>query len=341
MHIPDNEGRACDAVVRFLEKRTGETRTDLRHPEKDGIGPPVDLRLKLGTQEYAIEHTRIETFENQIKTGVVFKEINICIKRRLSGVLPRPAYYELHVPTDVRLPEKKQKRNEALSNLVEWIQKNAQSLHERNSERSGPARSPIWSDDCVKGTPRGFNCEIELLRWPEAALIRRRPGDLRMRLIAPDDYELEDLRIERLRRAFSEKCPKLARCKAAEARTVLVLENLDRVTTFDLIGNQLPKLLAEHTNAPDEVFLVATGFDLWWVFPMKRDEDHWPTVGMPQWDQAIYEPDKLPTAGMPKWYRDALGLDKLYTPHPRGWIPATFEKDELNDLAPGRVSKRL
>lgn len=73
---PDNEGKTCDAVARLLEKWTGETRTDIRHPEKDGDGPPVELRLKLGTQEYAIEHTRIEPFENQIRTHVALKKIN-------------------------------------------------------------------------------------------------------------------------------------------------------------------------------------------------------------------------------------------------------------------------
>ena len=61
---------------------------------------------------------------------------------------------------------------------------------------------------------------------------------------------------------------------------------------------------------------------------------------MPQWNQPIYEPDKLPTAGLPKWYRDVLGLDELYTPHPAGSVPATFEKGELNDLTPGRGTKR-
>ena len=44
LFTPNNEGKVCDAVVRFLEMRTGETRTDIRHPENDGVGPPVDLR---------------------------------------------------------------------------------------------------------------------------------------------------------------------------------------------------------------------------------------------------------------------------------------------------------
>ena len=51
MNNPDNEGKVCDAVVRFIEKRTGVIRTQVRLPEMDGVGPPVDLRLKLDAQE--------------------------------------------------------------------------------------------------------------------------------------------------------------------------------------------------------------------------------------------------------------------------------------------------
>lgn len=331
---PNNEGKACDAVVRFLETLIGETRIDIRHPEKDGVGPPVDLRLKLGTQEYAIEHTRIEPFENQIKTGWVFNQINDYIKRNLLGPLLGSAYYELHIPINVHLPERKKKRGQVLNNLVEWIRTNAQCLYERNSGRTRPAHSSIWADDYIKDTPPGFDCDFELLRWPDATLIRRKPGCLVMKFIPPDDNELEDLRIKRLRQAFSKKCPKLKCCKAEGARTVLVLESRDIILTkFDLIGNALPKLLEEYTDAPDEIYLVETAIpNLWCVRPIKRDDDHWPTVGMPRWGQPIYHPDKLPTQGMPKSYRDALGLDKLYTPHPREWVPVTFEEDELNDL---------
>ena len=98
MHIPDNEGKACDAVVRLLEVQTGDARTDIRHPEKDGVGPPVDLRLRLGAQEYAIEHTRIEPFENQIKTGLVFKQINDCIGEKTFGHIARASVLRAACP---------------------------------------------------------------------------------------------------------------------------------------------------------------------------------------------------------------------------------------------------
>ena len=138
-------------------------------------------------------------------------------------------------------------------------------------------RSPYRSVDRIRGTPAHFLCEIELLRWPDATLMRRRPGFLGMKLVCPDG--LEDRRRRRLDRAFSKKCPKLQQCKAEGARTVLVLESDDiALTSFDLIGNQLPAVLAGRRDAPDDIFLVQTDTDPWWVWLMKQDDDHWPAV---------------------------------------------------------------
>ena len=331
MNNPDNEGKVCDAVVRFIEKRTGAMRKQIRHPERDGVGPQVELRLKLDAQEYAIEHTQIESFENQIKTGVIINEILDYFKINLPVPFPSPAYYELQYPIDICFPTGKAKRERALNNLVEWICTNEKVFRERIRSRPMRPHIPWAADKSVCGMPAGFNCEFELLCWLDAARIRRKPGALWMRPIIPED--LKPLRSKRLMRAFSEKCPKLQRCKAEGARTVLVLESNDSALThFEFRDNLLPQLLAKHTNAPDEIFLVATHTEFWWVWPIKFDDGHWPTVGMPELNQPIYEEDKLPTAGMPKRYRDALGLDELYKPHPKGWVPETFEKDKLNNL---------
>ncbi len=48
--MPNNEGKACDAVIRVVEARTGAVRADITHPEDDGIGPPVELRLNMRSQ---------------------------------------------------------------------------------------------------------------------------------------------------------------------------------------------------------------------------------------------------------------------------------------------------
>ena len=87
MAIQNNEGKACDAVVKLLEKRTGKDRSDISHPEKNGIGPPVELRLKLGTQSYAIEHTQIEAFAGQIHTAEEFRRFIAPVTNELSGAM--------------------------------------------------------------------------------------------------------------------------------------------------------------------------------------------------------------------------------------------------------------
>ena len=215
-------------------------------------------------------------------------------------------------------------------------------MDEWDTSQPGPIPITIWGDVCIKGTPLKFGCEIELFRWPKATLIERKPDSIVMRAIPQDIDELEGPRFKRLQRAFNDKCPKLKRCKDGGARTVLILESFDSVYThFDQIGHLLPKLLAERTDAPDEIYLVQIDMSLWWVIPIKRDGENWPNKGMPIRGQPIYEEDKLPTAGMPKWYRDALGLDELYTPHPRGWVPATFNLHELDDLTQDCGSKKL
>lgn len=332
MHMTDNEGKTCDAVVRFLENWTGETRTNIRYPEKDRNGPLVDLRLKLGAQEYAFEHTRIEPFENHINTGVVFNKINDYIKQKLSDKLPKPAYYELRVPVDVCLPEKKSKL--VLNNLIEWIRTNVQCLHDRNSNQFEPSRSRYQYDDCIHGKPIGLNCTVEILRWPDAAFLGEKPGYLGTRLICPD--ALEVLRTERLSRAFIDKCPKLHFCKKEGARTILILENIDiAITSLDLVGAQLPVLLAERSDVPDEIFLVETYRNPWWVWLMKCDDEYWPEVDMPTRNQFFYFQDKLASTGIPKWYRNSLRVNQIYRPNFQGWSPKTFEEDELNDLTIG------
>lgn len=334
MNTPNYERKVCDAVVRVMEKRTGECRSEVRFPEEENPGPQVDLSLTLGTRKFAIEHTRIEPYENQIKISLELNEIRVYMEKNLLESLPKPAYYELQVPIGFCLPEIKKERAQALKNLVDWVRASAKCLYHRNLLRMGRIYRPHWSDDRVKGRPEGFNCEIELLRWTHAVLIRRKPGYLGYRLFCPREYsDLEVRRSDRLMRAFFKKLPKLQECKALGMRTVLVLESRDgALTRFEHIGNLLPGLLAKHPDAPDEIYLVQTDFDLWWVYPIKLGEDHWPTVGMPKRGQPIYEPGTSPISHVPKRIRDALQLDEVFAPYPKEWCPGTFRIDELNDL---------
>ena len=94
------EGKACDAVVRYIEQRTGEARAAIRRPETDWIGPPVDFRLRIGAREYAIEHTQIEAIPGLIRAGERYKQLIGPVIDDISGTLPGPAVYALHFPID-------------------------------------------------------------------------------------------------------------------------------------------------------------------------------------------------------------------------------------------------
>ena len=338
MDIPNNEGMACDAVLKHLEKWTGETHTEIRHPETDGIGPSVELRLQLGNQNYAVEHTRVEAFDNQIKAGISIREIDKYTKEQFTDPLPGPAYYELQVPMDVCLPEKRKDRERALSTLSKWIQESADRMQGRNTDLyTVPIRSEVWHEDCVTGTPLGNSYEINLRRsalWPPAFhTAGREPGTIVLWYNYPDEDERNHRHFKRLQRAFDKKCPKLQRCKVEGAGTVLILEAVDSIHTLtDQVGRHLPALLDGRKDAPDDIYLVKSSDSLWWVYPVKHDGDHWPDAGMPPRGQTIYQEGKLPTAGMPKRDRDALGLDDLYTTMLRKWFPATFNQDELVDM---------
>ena len=346
MNIPNHEGRMCDVVVRHLEKWTGESRSDIRHPETEGVGPPVELRLQLGDQNYAIEHTRIEAFDNQIKAGISIREIDNYIKKWFTEPLPGPAYYELQVPLDVCLPAKRKERERLLSSLGDWIQESAHCMQGRNTDLFVPVRSKVWHEDCVTGSLLGAGYEIKLLRstlWPPAFHTEgRNPGTIVLWYNYLDEGERNNRHFKRLQRAFDKKCPKLKRCKEDGARTVLVLEAVGSLLALtDQIGRHLPALLNEREDAPDDIYLVSPSDSLWWVVPVKHDGDHWPDVGMPPPGQSIYEEGKLPTAGMPKGYRNALGLDDLYVTMPRKWLPKTYDHHELVDMIQRQASPRF
>lgn len=308
----------------------------------------MELRLKLGEREYAIEHTIIEPFENNINAEITVSEIRRFLIKDLAGELLDPMYYVLHVPKEVCLPKRKVKRVRALNNLADWVKNSAGIMFERITGLSLPIDchdipfSPYcFPEDSVKGKPPGMNCTVELLRWRNGTVIGRKPGFVQTVLDYPKN--LESFRTERIRRAFTDKFPKLAKRRAKGARTVLILESQDVAhTRFDLIGNQLPALLKEQTYLPDEIFLVESNMKLWWVYPMKYGKDHWPEVGMPRWNGPIYHPDNPPSAGLPKWYRDALQLDEFDKPYlTREWVPATYEEEELDDLTSNSLPDRI
>ena len=270
-----NEGKSCDAVVRFLEGRERQSRVDVVRPDAAGRASQVDFKVSLGAQVYAIEHTQIEAYENQVRSDRHFAQLVGPVKAELSGTLPGDAVYDLHFPIETGLGKKSPDLSRAQWALVHWVRGKADELDARDIAVSADAPYPAQHHHSVSETPTGFPYEVTLHRVRRSRMTRGEPGSLDVARVAPEDLSVP--RLERLRRALQAKCPKLKRCKDGGARTVLVLENNDLpLSNSVLIRGALVPALDARDDAPDEVYLVATLSTVWFVYPLAVDGEYWP-----------------------------------------------------------------
>jgi hypothetical protein len=243
------------------------------------------LCFRLGTQSYAIEHTQIEAFAGQIRTGEELGQLIGPVIDELSGKLPKPGVYPLYFPTDARVQSNADALQGIRSDFIKWVRKHARHLHARNPEQPTRERNPHGIDEQYRATPPSFPYEVTLRRSAHWSLSSRHDGVLLSGRLAPGDVEA--CRTVRLQRALDRKCPKLQRCKEEGARTILVLEDGDIfLSNYVLIGDALADLLAEHSDLPDEIYLVETVLDRWDVRLLKCDEKIFPGEDWIEFDSA-------------------------------------------------------
>ena len=261
--VADNEGKCCDAVLSMIEARLGITRANLRLPDQgDRTRRRIDLCAGLGSERYAFEHTRIEPFEGEMRTGVFFSKFVGPVQERLAGTLPGPARYDLLLPLDPTVAKRNDAIPKAQTALVDWVTAQAPALYE--DAQSAPRLSALLEDSLPDlPYPVRLRCTALASRssWsPTGQLLCSR---------LYDDQWLEEQRVERLRTALATKGPKLQCCKNRGAKTVLVLETDDMALTNSVIAKEaLDKASEGRTDLPDEIYLVETDFDEWVVTPM-------------------------------------------------------------------------
>ncbi|MCY4051104.1 MAG: hypothetical protein OXF60_06405 [Gammaproteobacteria bacterium] len=130
---------------------------------------------------------------------VIVDEILDYFKDNLPLPFSSPAYYVLHYPIDISLPDGRKKRNRSMNSLADWICENEILLSDQMMYWH--MRRPLpYSDYLVCGTPDGFLCEFELHRWPYPGLTRQKPGSLWLRAVYPEN--MEPLMRERLMHTF-------------------------------------------------------------------------------------------------------------------------------------------
>ena len=332
MLIPSREGKCCDAVIRHIERSSGSIRLDVGDPEKNGEATSVDLKVKVGDQEYALEHTRVQPFGNRIDLAPLWRTISDCVKRWFPAPLPGLAFYELHIPLDMHPPGRGKKGRERLRSLREWIEKEVDILHRR---AAGQPRSPghFYIMDERGGRPSGWKCEFRIARSNDGVVPPRTPGSFNVIIDSPDDEE--NPFIDEIRKAFGKKCPKLSKCKeqADDISTILILEVIEPPFVYDVhIGKHLPALLDECPAPPDDIFLVVPHRDFWEVWVVKRGEVHWADERMPMPHKGYQEVPEALIRRYPPKLAEAMGLSLLRPETRAEWRPYFPDEDKLQDL---------
>lgn len=265
-----NEGKATDAMIRLLEKRTGQNRSNVRQSEKvDGL-PPVEADFDLGDEHFAIEHTKLETFANQTRSATQFYELVEEIVSAVSGTLPKPGVYKLYFPTEATVG-RSMSLEKARELLREWVLVNAAVLHAQHPERRSRNWEPHGHEASIKGVPEGLPIEVTLSRQVHWNLDARFDGVLTLGRFGPEDVDAQ--RVAQMIRALDRKCPKLHRFKQAGARTVLVLEDADlSLSNHVMVSDAFEAACAGRADLPDEVYQISTVTDPWTVWQLKHDD---------------------------------------------------------------------
>ena len=332
MVIENREGKCCDAVIRQLERAAGSKRTGVTDPESTGEGPPVDLRVTLGTQEYVLEHTRILPFDDRIQAGKPYQDISACVAEWSPGPLPGDAFYELYLPLGAPRPGRGELGERRRRGLRDWIRSAVEVLQAR-----APGRrrwSPhVYEFDYESGRPAGWDREFTLARSSDGVLPPREAGSLAVFVGSPDDQESPF--IEVLRRAFENKCPKLARCRklTPDIETVLILEAIDLPLEYDrYTAEHLAGLLKGCGAEPDHIFLVYPRIPSWQVWVVKSDDICWPDERLPMPHRGYQDPPRLvPEHAYPRHFVEQFkrGVGREV---PARWRPLFAAGADLEDL---------
>jgi hypothetical protein len=176
---PRNEEQICGVIVGELGKLTGWKLTVTERPDK--VKTNVERRQQAvemicscdSGQTFAIEHTRIESFPDQIADGKSFEDLLGPFESALKGVAP--GRFSLIVRVGATTGIRKADRSEIRTKLANWIAEKMVAWERSRREDDQPVRAAE--------TPAGVPFEVTLVRW-------HRNGDtLLIARTIPDDLE--------------------------------------------------------------------------------------------------------------------------------------------------------
>jgi len=247
MREPKNEDRLCEAVMRLVVADRNEAIVKVERVDavvRDR--PAVEAIYHTPTARFAVEHTRIESFPNQIAEGKVFVRLLGPLEQELEGRLP--GWFDLIV--DVGAARSPADQHAAIRRaLSQWIVAQAPALEPE--ERVGRAGR------CdITATPPGVPFAVTLHRDCDYE------SELHIAQCVVGD--LQAMRRERIGQALDRKCPKLAAMREKGCAIVLIFEFNDiSLGNRWKIADATVEELAGRADAPDIVFVARTSTRPW------------------------------------------------------------------------------
>lgn len=261
--MASNETALCEHVIALFEKRLGAEHADVTHPEKDGSGPPVECRLRIGATRLAFEHTLIEPFEQHIHSAVDFAAFSAPLRATLDGAMPGPGTYKLFFDLHPVAGVPRSKHEKLREKIEAWVKSAAAEL-----AAAAPARrTRHWAPYGDKGQREAEidGVRVVLTRHVSWRQSGKHDGRILIERLLPKGVNVEALRTERINRALNAKCPKLAACATLGDESVLILEWNDfSLSNEVLIADAVRSLLEKRSDCPAHVFLADTSIEDDW-----------------------------------------------------------------------------
>ena len=263
----DAQDAVCAFVREILSARTGETIVVTDRPEVVNRTVPVVEELwASASHRYAVEHTRVESYAGQIENEARLRRLILPVREFLRSRLPGSHVLAVRVSeTEVARLRYEDAHREIIALTL--------------------ATAPTLAD--------GETVLLPSTKLPFTVQLHRRSGSgSHVAVHCLIDGDGDDLRLQRMRRALQDKCPKLALWAADGRTSVLVLEANDiQLSNASVAFEAFRHAIAERDDQPDIVVFVETdGSPMYgWMFQegTRRGDD----IPMPNGHRCYTEGD--------------------------------------------------
>jgi hypothetical protein len=222
-----------------LSRNGGALVVDSFPDEVERSAKAIDLIAHDDLGVLAAEHTVVEAYASQLYDNLRMREVFGLFAQRFGHGLPAPGRYTLSVVTTGAAAFPRRGAATLLDVVEEWVRSRDLPVpefppHELNHISGGPPDLPI---------------DVTLYRTPCSG-----EDDGLLRVVFGRPQDLEEERVERLVRAYADKCPKLESARHSGYATLLVLESWDYVMNSPWhLMRAAYRASAERTDLPDSI----------------------------------------------------------------------------------------